>query len=135
MNTSEGAGMTLAVTLSALRRLREPGTAFADARRFSEYVGVISEGPIHELRRYTRKRRIREDFFTGPGGPEETLASVGRNFESERHVLIGTEPTHREWAEATGWEYLTIEAAAEAAEWDLGTPRRPDGEPKREDWP
>jgi hypothetical protein len=131
-----GGEMTLAFELSALQALAEPGTAFADARPWTRSAGVVSaEEPTHVLTNYTRKRRIREDFFSGPDGVTDALESVRAEFESDRFVMIGTDEADRERAEAAGWEYLPVEEAADAAGWTVGEQRKPDGEVTREDWP
>jgi len=136
MDTPENGGeMTLAFELSALQALAEPGTAFADARQFTRYVGVISEEPTYVLTNYTRKRRIREDFFSGTEDRESTLESVREEFDSDRFVLIGTGEGDRTVAKAAGWEYLPVEEAAAAAGWTVGEQRKPDGDADREDWP
>jgi len=139
MSMSGGSGdMTLAFELSALQRLAKPGTAFADARQWTEYVGVVSDEPTYVVTNFTRKRRIRQDFFSGPKGKEESLESVGDQFDTERHVFVGTSEEDEELAERVGWEYLDIEDAAEAAGWELADEDGEDAEPeedKRDDWP
>ena len=136
MSTVGGEGrMTLAFELSALQSLAQPSTAFANARQWTEYVGVVSDEPTYVLTNYTRKRRIRQDFFSGPRGKEGTLESVKDQFESDRYVLVGTSEEDEAIAEATGWEYLPIEEAAEAAGWEVGEEQVPDGETARDDWP
>jgi len=139
MSMSGGSGdMTLAFELSALQRLAKPGTAFADARQWTEYVGVVSDEPTYVVTNFTRKRRIRQDFFSGPKGKEESLESVGDQFDTERHVFVGTSEEDEELAERVGWEYLDIEDAAEAAGWELADADGEDAEPeedKRDDWP
>jgi len=127
--------MTLAFELSALKSLSNPSTAFADARQWTRYVGVVTDEPTYVLTNYTRKRRIRQDFFSGPRGKQGTLESVKEQFESDRYVLVGTGEADAEIADAAGWEYLPIEDAAEAAEWAMGPEEPADGETEREDWP
>jgi len=130
--------MTLAFDLSALEALAEPGSVFADARRWSQYVGVVSDKPTYVVTNFTRKHRIRQDFFSGPRGKEESLENVRTQFDTDRHVLVGGSEDGPAMADRTGWEYVTVEAAAEAAGWALGDP---DPEPEtaddggREDWP
>ncbi len=127
--------MTLAFELSALKALANPSTAFANARQWTAYVGVVTDEPTYVLTNYTRKRRIRQDFFSGPRGKKGTLESVKEQFEGDRYVLIGTSEADRQVAEETGWEYIPIEEAAEAADWELGEEATPDGETVRDDWP
>jgi len=129
--------MTLAFELEALKRLADPETVFSEARTWSTYLGVVSEKPTYVVTNFTRKNRIRQDFFSGPRGKEESLENVKRQFDTDRHVFIGTGEEDADLADAVGWEYIHIEDAAEAAEWDLG---EPDGAPTtdgddRDDWP
>ncbi|MFC7167598.1 DUF7124 domain-containing protein [Halospeciosus flavus] len=139
MSMSGGSGdMTLAFELSALQSLAKPGTAFADARQWTEYVGVVSDEPTYVVTNFTRKRRIRQDFFSGPKGKRESLSSVKQQFDTERHVFVGTDEEDEELAEQVGWEFLDVEDAAEAAGWELGSPEESsaaDAEPQRDDWP
>ena len=137
----QGAGstdMTLAFELEALKRLKRPDEVFADARSWSEYVGVVSDKPTYVVTNFTRKNRIRQDFFSGPRGKGESLENVGRQFETDRHVFIGTGEADRVVAEEVGWEYLPLEDAAEAAGWELGdleAEREAEREETRDDWP
>jgi hypothetical protein len=130
--------MTLAFELDALRALADPGAVFTDARGWTEYVGVVSEQPTYVVTNYTRKHRVRQDFFSGPRGVRESLERVREQFETDRHVFVGTTDDDRAVADEAGWEYLDVGAAADAADWALGA----DGdEPdpfagaEREDWP
>jgi hypothetical protein len=130
--------MTLAFELEALKRLKRPDEVFADARSWSEYVGVVSDKPTYVVTNFTRKNRIRQDFFSGPRGKRESLENVGRQFDTDRHVLVGTGETDRDVAEEVGWEYLPLEDAAEAAGWELGdleAEREAEREETRDDWP
>lgn len=130
--------MTLAFELSALQALADPGAAFADARQWSSYVGVVSDEPTYVVTNFTRKRRIRQDFFSGPRGRAESLESVKEQFDTERHVFVGTEEADSELADRVGWEYQAIEDAADAADWDLEsevTDSVQAEEQTRDDWP
>lgn len=139
--------MTLAFELSALQRVDDPGEVVAAARDWTRYIGVVSEQPTYVVTNYTRRHRIRQDFFSGPRGVEESLEAVKGQFDTERHVFIGTDEEHARIAEAVGWEYLPLEEAAEAAGWALGPEEEDaDGEPggaedgsdhhaSRDDWP
>lgn len=129
--------MTLAFELAALQELTSPSAVFDGARRWSKYVGVVSDKPTYVVTNFTRKERIRQDFFSGPRGKAESLTSVKEQFDTDRHVFIGTTDEDEELADEVEWEFLAIEAAAEAAEWDLGDAEDEDedDEYERDDWP
>ena len=130
--------MTLAFELSALKRLADPNEVFADARGWSRYVGVVSDEPTYVVTNFTRKQRIRQDFFSGPKGKGESLASVKHQFDTDRHVFVGVDEADEALAGEHGWEYLPVGSAAEAAGWEL-VPDEPEGdepaEDRRDDWP
>jgi len=129
--------MTLAFDLEALKRLARPDAVFNDARRWSEYVGVVSEKPTYVVTNFTRKHRIRQDFFSGPRGREESLTNVKAQFDTPRHVFVGTSDEDATLAGRVDWEYLPVEQAARAAEWELGEPESPavESDEPRDDWP
>jgi hypothetical protein len=131
--------MTLAFELAALKRLAEPDAVFSDARTWSKYVGVVSEEPTYVVTNFTRKNRIRQDFFSGPRGREESLENVQAQFDTDRHVFVGTSESDADLADRVGWEYVPIEAAADAADWELGDPdeaaAEEGDEDDRDDWP
>ncbi|WP_436936152.1 DUF7124 domain-containing protein [Halovenus marina] len=129
--------MTLAFELEALKQLRAPDTVFGDARQWSEYVGVISEKPTYVVTNFTRKHRIRQDFFSGPRSRTESLENIKTQFQSDRHVFVGTTEEDERLAEQTGWEYVDLETAADAAGWELAPdePAEPVEEDTRDDWP
>ena len=133
--------MTLAFDLDALKELAYPDSVFTNARQWSEYVGVISEQPTYVVTNLTRKHRIRQDFFSGPRGREESLENVREQFDTDRHVFVGSGEADAQLAEAVSWEFLPVEDAAEAADWELGEPQAPDAtsddtdDEARDDWP
>ena len=129
--------MTLAFELEALKTLADPNSVFSGARQWTEYVGVVSEKPTYVVTNFTRKHRVRQDFFSGPRGVEESLENIKSQFDTDRHVFVGVDEDDAAVAEATGWEFLDVEDAAEAAGWTLATPNE-DEEPEttsRDDWP
>ena len=130
--------MTLAFELEALRGLADPTAVFNDARQWTQYVGVVSEKPTYVVTNFTRKHRVRQDFFSGPRGVRESLENVKRQFDTDRHVFVGTSDDDRAVAEETDWEYLALEDAADAAGWELGaedSEEDPFEGETRDDWP
>ena len=135
---SEGGEMTLAFELEALQSLANPNVVFNDARQWTKYVGVVSEKPTYVVTNFTRKHRVRQDFFSGPRGVSESLDNVADQFDTDRHVFIGTSEADAEIADETGWEYLPLQQAAEAAEWELADDESDEAffdEETRDDWP
>ncbi|MFP4626643.1 MAG: hypothetical protein ACLFNI_08645 [Natronomonas sp.] len=138
MNGGGSTDMTLAFELEALKRLARPEEVFSDARTWSEYVGVVSEKPTYVVTNFTRKNRIRQDFFSGPRGRKESLENVKAQFDTERHVFLGVDDEDAALAETVDWEYLDLEQAAAAAGWELGDPEATAEDAvaeERDDWP
>jgi hypothetical protein len=135
----DGSGdMTLAFELEALQSVADPGAVITDARQWTEYVGVVSEKPTYVVTNFTRKHRVRQDFFSGPRGVGESLENVAEQFDTERHVFVGSSDDDKAIAEAADWEYLPVTEAAEAAEWELatdGTDEELFEDETRDDWP
>jgi len=138
MDSGGSTDMTLAFDLDALQRLAYPDRVFQDARQWSEYVGVVSEDPTYVVTNFTRKHRIRQDFFSGPRSRAESLENVRAQFGTERHVFVGVDGEDAELADDVDWEFLDVEDAAAAADWELGEPEEPEddaGDDTRDDWP
>ena len=132
------ADMTLAFELAALQALADPSVVFNDARQWTEYVGVVSEKPTYVVTNFTRKHRVRQDFFSGPRGVVESLENVKEQFDTGRHVLVGASDDDAAAAESAGWEYLPVEQAADAAGWELGDADDAEAafeSSDRDDWP
>ena len=129
--------MTLAFELDALKELEHPDTVFTDARQWTNYVGVISEKPTYVVTNFTRKHRIRQDFFSGPRSREESLLNIREQFDSDRYVFVGTGEEDERLAEGTDWEYVHVEDAAEAADWQIAVDTEPQQieDDDRDDWP
>ncbi len=129
--------MTLAFELEALKQLRNPDNVFTDARQWTEYVGVISEKPTYVVTNFTRKHRIRQDFFSGPRTRRESLLNIKEQFESERHVFVGTTDEDEQLAADADWDYVDVETAADSANWGMSLEEAtPDVEENtHDDWP
>lgn len=112
--------MTVAFTYEAAKRLSDPGFAFASAA-WADWVGIVGEVPAHVINSFQRSQGIDADFFNGTGtGPGKRLAEITElsMFFAERMAVLGCEG--EEWiAEEAGWEFVSIEIAAEKAGWEL----------------
>jgi hypothetical protein len=115
--------MTMALTYDAAQRLSDPRFAIIEAKRWSDWVGIVGDVPAHAINKFQRDHGIDADFFSGAGQePAERLADVDEHsmFYAERMVLVGLdgdEPI----ADRAGWEFVHLETAAEKAGWDLDT--------------
>jgi hypothetical protein len=130
--------MTLAFELAALKELQDPQDVFTDARQWTTYVGVISSKPTYVVTNFTRQNRIRQDFFSGPRTREESLGNIKEQFDTERYVFVGTSEEDEQLADELDWEYLGVEDAAGAADWQIAVDPEPatvDEDDERDDWP
>lgn len=111
--------MTLLVSVAAVHRLAEPGAAIADAKTWSEHVGVVGDGTdsIDDVRAFVDDMGANPDLVAGQLGGG--LADIRQRLRAERHVLVGAGDQQRAIAAALGWEYQDVRAAAEAAGWEL----------------
>lgn len=113
--------MTMALTYEAVNRLDDPRFAIIDAKRWSDWVGIVGDVSAYVIKEFQRDHEIDIDFFSGAAQePAERLADVDEHsmFYADRMVLVGTEG-ERAIAERAGWEFVPLEDAAEKADWDL----------------
>ena len=131
--------LTLAFELAALRRLADPEDAVADARSWSDHVGVVTDDPPYVLTKFTRDHYVRNDFEPTTEPAAETLSHLLEHFETDRFVFVAAQAD----SAPNGWEHQSVEAAAAEAGWELapddfgneqsgesGTTGR-----RRDDWP
>ncbi|PSP50426.1 hypothetical protein BRC75_00865 [Halobacteriales archaeon QH_7_69_31] len=118
--------MTLLLTVSAVRRLDEPAAAVAEARAWSEHVGVVADGgePVADVRQFVDGIEADPDLVAGQ--LSGSLADVRQRLRTDRHVLVGTTERQQAVAAALGWGFQHVEAAADAAEWSLSEADGPD---------
>lgn len=121
----EGGSMTLVLTVSAVERLADPAAVVADARRWSDTVGIVggTRASISEVQTYVDGLAAEPDVVAGRSGGG--LASIRQQLPTERHVLVGTTDEQADIGAALGWEFLAVETAAEEAGWSL-VPRAED---------
>lgn len=115
---ADDAGMTLAFTLAALRRLADPADAVSDAGRWSAGVGVVADDR-DALDAYLEREGVAPDFVSGEKGVVGGLVAVRQRVRTDRHVVVGTSDDARSAAEAVGWEYVDVGEAASKAGWPL----------------
>lgn len=117
--------MTLAFTFDAIRRLDDPAAVLADARQWSDWIGIVGEVEAHVINKFQRDNALDVDFFNGTGtGPAERLGEIGPHsmFFAERMVVVGIPGRDESIAEAADWEFVDLETAAGEADWALREP-------------
>ena len=114
--------LTLVFTLSAARALSEPAAAFADARRWSRYVGIVANDPS-AVAAFERTHGVENDYSLRSWDKWGTIKSLHEMTDTPRHVLVGTRKQDRRIATASGWEFRSIEEAADRADWTLRDPK------------
>lgn len=110
--------MILVLSVTTLERLADPANVIADARRWSEQVGVAGEADDAVVETVERAGAD-PDFVSGESGLAGNLAAIRQRFSTDRHVFVGTDDEQRGIAQALGWEFLPCAEAAEKAGWPL----------------
>jgi hypothetical protein len=113
--------MTLAFTYEAANRLADPQIAIADARGWSDWIGIVGKVSTPAIRKFQRDERIDLDFFGGSEtGPAQRLLDITPDsmFYAERMVVVGAKNDER-IAEEADWEFIPLETAAEKAGWEI----------------
>ncbi|WP_435194615.1 DUF7124 domain-containing protein [Natronomonas sp. EA1] len=109
--------LTLAFELRAAKRLVDPESAFESARQWSQYVGIVSDRPPFVVTKFARDHYVENDFPVEPEPAGRSLEHMREHLDTGRHVFVGDSPEDGALAAEYGWEYQSIEEAAEAAGW------------------
>jgi len=113
--------LTLVLSLGAARRLADPEEAFAEARRWSRYVGIVAND-ADAVERFVGEHGVVNDYALRNWDKWGTLGDVYDEAETPRHVFVGTSSSDRRVATHVGFEYRPIREAAERADWELSEP-------------
>jgi hypothetical protein len=122
-DSGDGA-MTLAFDLAAFEALLDPRTAFADARQWSRYVGVVADD-ADAVESAVRRHGVRQDFEIGRLDRQSVLSKLKWEADTDRYVFVGTDEEDRALADYVGWEYLPVEEAVAEAGWTLAADAGP----------
>lgn len=129
---------TVAFQLAALEQLEAPAVVFEQTRGWARSVGIVSDRPTYAATNFARRHGMNYGFHSGPRSLVESLPDIRGQpeHEADRYLLIGTDQVDVEQARASGWEFLSIEEAADAAGWTLGEPPSPvETDEARDGWP
>lgn len=111
--------MTLAFELAAVEQFAHPNEVVADAREWSQYVGVVSND-ADAVTSYVQKHDLQQDFDLRDRDKWLALAEIRDGTDTDRYVFVGSGPEDRRVAEQVGWEFVSVDEAAEKAGWTLG---------------
>lgn len=109
--------MTLAFELTALVALADPAAVFEDARRWSTFVGVVSDGMAYEVVTAIRDDGVYGEDFFSRADKRRGLERAADRTSTDRHVFVGRTAEDERLAGETGGEYLPLTEAAEKAGW------------------
>lgn len=113
--------LTTVFTFEALTRVADPVAVIADARSWSDWVGMVGEADVPRMNTFLRRNEINVDFFNGASRPEARLRRVSdtdSSFGSERQVVIGLE-AQADLGDIEGWEFEHLDETADEAGWTL----------------
>lgn len=114
----DGGEMTLAFSLTAVRRLADPAAAIAEAREWSQHVGVVGNH-ADEVESFVADHGFQQDYDLGDSDKWLLMETIREETHTPRHVFVGTSVEDRRIAEYTGWEFQSVSEAAEKADWAL----------------
>ena len=113
--------MTMAITYKAAHYFTDPSFVFTDARAWADWLGIVGDVSTPVIRKFQRDNQIELDFFGGSeNGPASRLDEIDEEsmFYAKRMVLVGTD-ADEPVAEEAGWEFVSVQEAAEKADWEL----------------
>jgi len=113
--------LTLVFSLGAARTLADPADAFADAREWSRYVGIVAND-ADAVEAFARDHGVENDYELKSWDKWGTLGDIHTEADTPRHVFVGTSASDRRVATQVGYEYLSVREAAELAGWARTTP-------------
>ena len=118
---AEAGELTLALSVSAIERLDSPGAVFADARAWSESIGIIDDD-AERITQIVAKHDLQDDFDMYDRDRWFALEELCETTTTPRHVYVGASDDDMRVATMFCWEYVRVSEAAEQAGWTLSSP-------------
>lgn len=113
--------LTTVFTFEALTMMADPAAVIADAKTWSDWVGMIGNADVPQMNTFLRRNEINVDFFNGASRPAARLRRVvetDSSFGSKRQVVVGAED-QAHFGAVDGWEFQDLESTAQNADWTL----------------
>ena len=118
---AEAGELTLAFAVSAIERLDSPGAVFADARAWSESIGIIDDD-AERITQIVAEHDLQDDFDMHDRDRWFALEELCETTTTPRHVYVGASDDDMRVATMFCWEYVRVSEAAEQAGWTLSSP-------------
>ena len=122
--------LTLAFSLSAIDRLDAPSAVFADARAWSESIGIIDDD-TERITQIVAEHDLQDDFGMHDRDKWFALEELCETTATPRHVYVGASDDDMRVATMFCWEYVRVSEAAEQAGWTLSSPAAEHGRIRR----
>ena len=113
-----GGELTLVFALGAMEAFENPSEVFADARQWSQHLGVVANDTT-TVESYLADHDLHQDFDLGERDKWLAMTEMRQTASTARYVFVGTSPEDRRVAAHTGWEFIPYTEAAEKAGWTL----------------
>lgn len=110
--------LTLAFSLSAIERLEDPKTVFADAETWSQSLGIIDED-TERIERLVAKYDLRQDFDLQGRDMWFALEEICETSPTPRNVYVGASDHEMRVSTLFDWEYVRVTQAAAKAGWTV----------------
>ena len=115
--------LTVAFELAALEELEYPARVYQETEQWATHIGILSDGPTHTITSFAHREGLELGFHSGPRSVLESLPKIRAQPElaADRYLLIGAESREAAEPRRAGWAFLSVNEAAEAAEWSLAS--------------
>ena len=136
MASTERKQSTVAFELAALEHVAHPEAVFVQTQGWARSVGIVSDRPTHVITNFARQWGLDYGFTSGPRSLLDSLVRIRSQPEhaADRYILIGTDGIDDDAVGERGWDFLTLDDAAEAGGWELGR-EAPHEEEESRGWP
>lgn len=120
MNNDTGT-LTLAFSLSAIDRLKDPAAVFEDAAVWSDSLGIV-DADTDRIARIVAEYDLQQDFDIEGRDKWFALEDICETHATDRHVYVGASDGDMRVSTLFDWEYVRVTAAADNAGWAVSEP-------------
>ena len=99
--------VTLAFSLSALKRLGDPKAAFEDAENWSQSIGIVDDD-TERIERIVAEYDLRQDYDIRGRDKWFVLEELCETTATPRHVYVGASDEDMRVSTLFCWEYVRV---------------------------